>query len=339
VPQRPDDREELTGSRDRNHRQGSCHRRAEPSAGADAAVGQRGPAQRRALAWQDRLHRRVEAPGGRAADGAAAEHRRGRPGRPERPWRRDAGRARLSDRVLPALAAALRARRLHVRHVRGEPHRRRPPRRGGLHRRPIPHRGGGVRGHPAPCHLLPGRNEAGRTRTPLAARQPPPSGLLHARHHRGAHPERRRHHQDQDRAGRPVGGRHRRAALPPGPRPRKAPHRPGYPRPEPRLAGLVPRPAGACPGRGRDLALRRRDESRTQAGLGRLPEAERRQDRPRERERVLDLPGRPRRQRAPHRPAGPVRHAPGQRRGRSGPGPQLLPIVDGGSPMAPSAAT
>ena len=52
------------------------------------------------VSWQrqDRLHGRVEAPGGRPADGAPAQHRRRRPGRHERSRRRAAGRARLPDR-------------------------------------------------------------------------------------------------------------------------------------------------------------------------------------------------------------------------------------------------
>ena len=107
ASQWPGHREELAGSRDRNRYQGPSSGKSEPA--ASAGVGQRGHAQRRALARQDGPHRRVEAAGIRAADGAAAEHRRGRPGRPERPWRRAASRARLPDPVLPVLAAALRA--------------------------------------------------------------------------------------------------------------------------------------------------------------------------------------------------------------------------------------
>jgi MOSC domain-containing protein YiiM len=43
-------------------------------------VGERRSAQERHLERPDRVHRRLEAPGHRSANGLAAEHRRGRPG-------------------------------------------------------------------------------------------------------------------------------------------------------------------------------------------------------------------------------------------------------------------
>ena len=70
----------------------------------DPAVGQRRDAEGRVVARPHRAHRRVEEPGRRAADGAAPQHRRRRAGRPRRARRRAARRARLPDRVLPALA-------------------------------------------------------------------------------------------------------------------------------------------------------------------------------------------------------------------------------------------
>ena len=179
---------------------------------------------------------------------------------------------------------------LELRPVRGEPHRRRPARRRGLHRRPVPHRRGRVRGHPAPRHLLPGRPAARRARAARAAGQPPPAGLLHARHHRGARPGRRPDRQDQDRARRarasptPTRCSTCPAATPPSCA--RALRDPGA---QPRLAGIVPRPARRR-GRRRAAAAPRRAEP-AWAGFRPLRVTE---VVPESRDGVLDLPRAPR---------------------------------------------
>ena len=65
------------------------------------------------------------------------------------------GRVRLSDRFLSLLAEPTRSRRLHLRAVRREFHRRGPGGRRGVHRRPLPDRWRFVRGDAAARHLLP----------------------------------------------------------------------------------------------------------------------------------------------------------------------------------------
>ena len=114
------------------------HRRQ--PAGGHARLGERRPAARRGVARHDRLHRRVQGPGHRAAPGAPAQRRRRRPGRPRRARRRAARRLRLPARLLSLLGARARARRPRARAVRRELHGRGPGRRRGLHRRPLPDR-------------------------------------------------------------------------------------------------------------------------------------------------------------------------------------------------------
>ena len=175
-------------------------------------VGQRGAAAGRDLARPDGAHRGVEEAGRRAADGAAAQHRRRRAGRPGRARRRAAGGVRLPDRVLPLLAGTAKPRRLHLRAVRGELHRAGPGRRPGVHRRPLPDRRRGVRGDPAAGHLLPGRHPDGRPPDPRAAGFPPPARVLPPRADRGPGGGRAGHHQarrrprghDRRRDGRPA---------------------------------------------------------------------------------------------------------------------------------------
>ena len=179
-----------------------------------AAVGERRRPTRGGVGGQDRAHGDLEGAGGRAADGAAAQHRRRRPGRPARARRRAPRGVRLPDRVLPLLGARARPRRLHLRAVRRELHRRRARRRRGLHRRPLPHRRGAVRGHPAARDVLPRRHPDGRAGDAVAAGRPPPPGLLPARARGGRGGGRRRDRQGRRRARAADGRRGRRAALP-----------------------------------------------------------------------------------------------------------------------------
>ena len=100
-------------------------RDSSPAMSGSAAVGQRRAA-RRTVAWQGRTVCTGDLEGARrrAADGAAAQHRRRRPGRPRRARRRAARRVRLPARLLPLLGARARPRRLRLRAVRRELHRR-----------------------------------------------------------------------------------------------------------------------------------------------------------------------------------------------------------------------
>ncbi len=130
----------------REHRESSCRRRA--------PVGQRRPTARCRMGGEDRPDRHLEGPRAGAGDGSPDQHRRRRPGRPACAWRRTSRGVRLPDRLLPLLGARARTRRLHLRPVRRELHRRGARRRRGLHRRSLPHRRCAVRGHPAAGHLL-----------------------------------------------------------------------------------------------------------------------------------------------------------------------------------------
>ena len=182
-----------------------------------------------------------------------------------------------------------------LRPVRRELHGRRPGRRRGLRRGPLPHRLGAVRGQPAEGHLLPARHPDERAADACAAgRAPSPRLLLPG--HRGGQGRGGR----LDRAGR-AGPRgddglgDRRPAVPaaqgaPGPGTGAA-----DPGPEPRLAGLVPRPAQS--------GGRRRGR---EAGLGGTAESPGRGARPRERERDLGPTGAGRREARRARPAGAV---------------------------------
>ena len=219
------------------------------------------------VSWRGRtVHTGVwKSPVDRAADGAPPQHRRRRAGRPRRARRGAARRARLPDRVLPALAGVLRTRRPRARRVRGELHRRGSRRRRGLHRRPLPDRRGGVRGHPAAGDLLPGGDADGGAAAAVAAGRPPPPRVLPARADRGPRQRRRRDRAYGARAARAERGRRRRAALPARARPRAAEGGPGHPRPEPGLARVVPEHAGERDG----AAQPGRRRGRAAAGVGR----------------------------------------------------------------------
>ena len=106
----------------------------------DVGVGQRRAAARGRVAGTHRLHRDLEGRGRGPAPGPSAERRRGRPGRPRRARRRAACRLRLPARLVRLLARAAGPRRLRLRAVRRELHRRRARRRRGVHRRPLPDR-------------------------------------------------------------------------------------------------------------------------------------------------------------------------------------------------------
>ena len=84
----------------------------------------------------------------------------------------------------------------------------------------------------------------GAARVARTAGRPPPARLLHARAERGADRGRGHDRQDKGRPGCPDGGRHRRAALPAGQGPGEASRRRADPGAQPRVAALVPRPAG-----------------------------------------------------------------------------------------------
>ena len=147
-------------------------------------------------------------------------------------------------RVLPALAAAPRPRRPGLRDVRRELHRRRAARRRGVHRRPLPHRRGRVRGHPAAGHLLPRRAAPGRAADARAAGAHHRPGfylrVLREGHVRAG----RRDRPDRRRAAERLTVADIDALLYlPGPDRGDAARRAAHPGAEPRLAGLVPRPA------------------------------------------------------------------------------------------------
>ena len=131
-----------------------------------------------------------------------------------------------------------------LRPVRRELHRRGPGRRRGLHRRPLPDRRRRVRGDPAAGHLLPRRHPHGRPAHPGAARLAPPPRLLPPRAPRGRGAGGRRDRQARLRPGGDDGRRGRRPALPARPpAPTAAPARAADPGAQPRVAGVVPRPA------------------------------------------------------------------------------------------------
>ena len=163
--------------------------------GGEALGCERRPPGRRALAQRHRPHRDLEATGGGTSPGPPAEHRRRRSGRSGRPRWRAPCRPRVSDRLLPLLAGASAALRLHVRAVRRELHGRRAARRRGLHRRPVPHRRGRLRGVTASGDLLPAGHPHGRAADGRPAGRPPSTRLLSAGDHRGSRRSGRRHHQ------------------------------------------------------------------------------------------------------------------------------------------------
>ena len=114
-----------------------------------------------------------------------------------------------------------------------------------------------LRGDATPGHLLPRRDPHERPADSRAARLPPPPGLLLPRARRGRRAGGRRDHQARLRPRADAGRRSRRAALPPrAPAPAAAPSAPD-PRPQPRLAGLVPSSA-----RGRTRQRQRRPRGR-----------------------------------------------------------------------------
>ena len=134
--------------------------RCRPAPGLHPAGGQRRHAEGRALAGQDRVHRRLQGRRQRTAPSAQAQRRRRRAGRPRRARRRAARRVRLPDRLLPLLGTRARPGRLRPWTVRRELHRRGTGRRRGLHRRPLPDRRRRLRGHATPGDLLPRRHPA-----------------------------------------------------------------------------------------------------------------------------------------------------------------------------------
>ena len=131
-----------------------------------------------------------------------------------------------------------------------------------------------------------------------------------------------------DRPARAHRGRHRRAALPPAPGPGQAAGRGADPGAQPRLAAVLPRPAGRRRGAGPGSAppARRRAGAGPAARLGRIPCAAGGPGGPGEHDGVLDLPGRHRRRRAPARAGRPVPDAAGQRGRPARPGAQLLAV-------------
>ena len=143
--------------------------------GGNAEVGQRRPAEGRAVARPDRAHRRVEAP----VDGPVMVRRLNIDGDGQGDLGGHGGEQRAvfvyqldSYRYWQEF---LGRDDFSVRPVRGELHRRRPARRRGVHRRPVPDRRGAVRGHPAARHLLPGRHPDGRPADAGAAGAAPPA--------------------------------------------------------------------------------------------------------------------------------------------------------------------
>ena len=151
------------------------------------------------VAWQGRtVHTGVwKQPVDGPRDGAPAQHRRRRPGRPRRARRRAARRARLPDRVLPALAGALRPGRLRATASSG----RTSPSTGCADdevcigdRYRIGEAEFEVTQPRVTCYRVGMR--MGEPRDARAAGRPPPPGLLPAGHHRGARPGRRRDRQD-----------------------------------------------------------------------------------------------------------------------------------------------
>ena len=203
----------------------------------------------RDVAWQGRtVHTAVwKEPVERSADGAPPEHRRRWPGRPCRTRRRAARGVRLPARLLPLLGARARPRRLRLRAVRGELHRRGPRRRPGVHRRPLPDRRRGLRGDPAARYLLPGRHPHGRSPDTGAAGGTSPAGVLLPGLDRGRGPAGRRDREARRGPGSADGRRSRRAALPARPPPPGAAARIAGTGAQPGLASLVP--GDARPGR------------------------------------------------------------------------------------------
>ena len=160
--------------------------------GRHPAVGQRRLAEGCLLARQDGVHRRVQGARHGISPRAQAQHRRRRPGRSRWARRRAARRVRLPDRVVPVLGAGAGAKRLRPRAVRRELHDPRTERRQRLHRRPLSDRHRRLRGHAAPCHLLPRRDPDERPAHSGPARVPPPPRLLLPRARGGRRAGRRR---------------------------------------------------------------------------------------------------------------------------------------------------
>ena len=170
----------------------------------------------RDVAWNGQtVHTGIwKAAGCRAGDGAPAEPRRRRAGRPGRARRRAARGHGLPGPVLRALASAPEPLGPGLGELRRELHRRRAARRPGVHRRPLPHRRGRVRGHAAARHLLPRRAAPGRAADARAARGPPPARLLPPGPAGGPRAGGRRHRPDRRGGGADQRRRHRRPALP-----------------------------------------------------------------------------------------------------------------------------
>ena len=254
-------------------------------------VGQRRRPARGRVGGQDRPHRDLEGAGRGPAHGPADQHRRRRPGGPARARRRAPRGLRLPAPLVPVLGARARPRRLHARPVRRELHRRGARGRRGVHRRPLPDRRRALRGHPAARHVLPRRHPDGRARDAVAARRPPPPGLLPPRARGGDGRGRRGDRQGRRRTGAADGRAGRRAALPPG-------QAAGAARAGAAGAGAERGLAGQLPGAARAARSRR-------ARVARLPAAPRGRDPARERERQLLRArpgGRRRRRRPPPRP-------------------------------------
>ena len=292
--------------RPRQHERGTA-------AGGNVAVRERRPAEGRALAGEDRLHRRVQGSRRRSSPGAQAQRRRRRSRRSRRARRRAARRVRLPDRLLSVLGARARTKRLRLRAVRRELHHRGTERRRSVHRRPLPDRHRRLRSHATSRHLLPRRHSHERPAHSRPARLPSPAGLLLPRAPRGRGPGGRRDPQARLGPGTDDGRRGRRAALPPRTPASAAAPSAADPCPQPGLASLLPRPAR------RRIRERQRRSGNDQpaSGLARFPPTDRDRNRARVRLRDLHPARRPGRGAAPPRASRPVPHAANPTRERS----------------------
>ena len=143
----------------------------------------------REIEWQGKTVRTAiwKEPVDRAADGAAHQHRRRRPGRPARPWRRAPRGLRLPDRVLPLLGARARARRLRptASSARTSPSKAWPTTRSAsVTATAIGAALFEVTQPRVTCYRV--GHPDGRSGDAVAARRPPPPGLLPARARGGA---------------------------------------------------------------------------------------------------------------------------------------------------------
>ena len=150
------------------------------STAAEPTVGRLVVGERRAaadVAWQGRtVHTGVwKTSGRRPADGAAAQHRRRRAGRPRRPRRASTAPCSSTSSTPTATGRSSSAATTStLRAVRRELHRRRPGRRRGVHRRPVPDRRGRCSRSPSRASPATGSGiRMGEPRMPGAAGRAP----------------------------------------------------------------------------------------------------------------------------------------------------------------------